>query len=339
MSQLTSSNHQIHGEIDFYSIDQNTKAGQIYVTTNGGIVLKNRVGTDQNLCVQPHILQSDGVSFTSVNDANTANLGMEFRGTGIQFTSFATGLSTTSKRWTFHDGTNVVAMMTGSLTTITMPIGSATFGINKITASQITGALSGTASNAKTASFAITSSYALTSSYTLTSSLALSASYVSLPSNIPPIIYANVTSSSLTGLSSSPLSFIVPLTTVPNNGMYQIKVSLLGLFSSLTWSEPTYYSFIHTDSIITSSYNWSTIQGAMDVETLDVFSSNANFPINIIVPPPWQNMTIFESSHVFQALANTPVSYSFVTLNPPTDSDSNIFALTSSVVLEQLMKW
>ena len=60
--------------------------GKIYSTFGGGsYVTSINVGTNYNLSIQPPISLSNGIAFASVNDASTANMGMEFRASEYKF--------------------------------------------------------------------------------------------------------------------------------------------------------------------------------------------------------------------------------------------------------------
>lgn len=71
-----------------YSGVGGTFTGKIFPQYGGGsFALNQNVGTNMNLTLQPHISLGDGIAFASVNDANTANLSMEFRASQYQFWS------------------------------------------------------------------------------------------------------------------------------------------------------------------------------------------------------------------------------------------------------------
>lgn len=73
--------------------DQSGAGGSIVLNSGrgspNGIVISN-VGTDQNFIVQSKQLLANGVAFSSVNDANSANQGFEVRGSIVQMTTIGT---------------------------------------------------------------------------------------------------------------------------------------------------------------------------------------------------------------------------------------------------------
>lgn len=62
---------------------------RIFPVSNG---LTLNAGTNYNLTVQPKISLTDGIAFASINDANSANLGMEFRASKYMFWSNNVGI-------------------------------------------------------------------------------------------------------------------------------------------------------------------------------------------------------------------------------------------------------
>ena len=60
--------------------------GKIFPTFGGGsFAFNENVGANNNLTLQPKITLADGIAFASINDANSANLSMEFRASQYSF--------------------------------------------------------------------------------------------------------------------------------------------------------------------------------------------------------------------------------------------------------------
>lgn len=79
---------QLYGEQTL--TDSTGGFGKLYTINDfGSNAFILSAGTDNDFAIQPNILLSNGVSFSSIDDANSQNQGVEFRASEIQFTGGA----------------------------------------------------------------------------------------------------------------------------------------------------------------------------------------------------------------------------------------------------------
>ena len=201
--------------------------------------------------------------------------------------------------------------------------------------------------SASWASQSISSSYAITASWAdnaASSSYTKTASFIFNPNGVN-VIFSGHTSHLYTGsaLSTDGIDFVTELGSTLADGMYQIRVHADMLSAGLgNWGlSPLYYYFAHTESIL-GAYNWAWNPGGnlgeQPNETFQTPGSQIIYgPVILTTPLGWSGFSIFESTHIFKAKANTLIRCGFTTMGIPyCSSTDNSMSLSSSVVLEQL---